>query len=355
MTLVHRLVEGHRHVARVLAHPHEGEAEDDLALAVGGRAAAADGVADGDLGDVADADRHAVVGLDDDVGDLLDGRGPADPLDQARLARPDDVAAADVLVVLPRGPAMTSSSVRPYLASFIGSACDLELLGEAAPGVDLGDPGHADEAGADDPILERAQLGQVDIGVTAREEVVVDLAQPGGDRPHRRPLDALRELRLAEPLVDLLAGEVDVGPVLEDGDDLREAELRDRADLLEPLQAPQRVLDGEGDEPLDLLGRQLGGDGVDLDLDRRRVGERVERQVDRRADAEDDEERGRARRTTKRFFRLNSIRALSMVGAPSLGCGLVAATGPDGALHDFGLEQERAVGDDLSGRASVPR
>ena len=41
---------------------HEAEAEDDLALAVGGDAAAADLVADGDLGHVADADRHAVVG-----------------------------------------------------------------------------------------------------------------------------------------------------------------------------------------------------------------------------------------------------------------------------------------------------
>ena len=52
-----------------------------------------------------------------------------------------------------------------------------------------------------------------------------------------------------------------------------------RADLLEALQAPEGVLDREGDLPLDLLGRELGGDGVDLDLDRRRVGEGVERQA----------------------------------------------------------------------------
>ena len=49
------------HVAGVLAHPHEGEAQDDLALAVGGHPAAADRVADADLGHVPDADRHAVV------------------------------------------------------------------------------------------------------------------------------------------------------------------------------------------------------------------------------------------------------------------------------------------------------
>ena len=59
------------------------------------------------------------------------------------------------------------------------------------------------------------------------------------------PGDALGELRLAEPLVDLLAGEVDVGPVLEDGDDLREAELRDRADLIEPLRPPSAYSTGK--------------------------------------------------------------------------------------------------------------
>ena len=185
---------------------------------------------------------------------------------------------------------MTSSSVSSYLASFAGSACDLELLREPAPGVDLGDPRHAPEPRPDDPILERPQLGQVVVGILAREEVVVDLAQPGGDRPHRRPLDALGQLGLAQAFVDLLAGEVDVGPVLEDGDDLREAELRDRADLLEPLQAAEGVLDGEGDLPLDLLGGELRGDRVDLDLDRGRVGEGVERQARRGPDAEGDED-----------------------------------------------------------------
>ena len=59
-----------------------------------------------------------------------------------------------------------------------------------------------------------------------------------------------------------------------------------------PLQASHRVLDREGDEPLDLLGRELGGDGVDLDLHRRRVGEGVERQAHGRADPDDDEEPG---------------------------------------------------------------
>ena len=67
------------HVAGVLAHPHVGDPEDHLAAAVGRDAAAADRVADADFGDVLDADRHAVLGLDDDLGDLLDGAGRPSP------------------------------------------------------------------------------------------------------------------------------------------------------------------------------------------------------------------------------------------------------------------------------------
>src|SRR4051794_25277914 len=52
--------------------------------------------------------------------------------------------------------------------------------------------------------------------------------------------------------------------------------------------------------------------------------------------------RRESKRTTKRFLRLKSMRAFNMGGAPS--GGLVATPGPDGALHDFGLEEVRAVG-----------
>ena len=99
---------------------------------------------------------------------------------------------------------------------------------------------------------------------------------------------------------------------LEDRDHLREPELRDRADLSQPLQAAEGVLDGEGDLPLDLLGRERGGDGVDLDLDRRRVGEGVQRQSRPRPDARATTRMPARSRTTNRFFRLNPIRALSI-------------------------------------------
>ena len=53
-----------------------------------------------DVGHVADANRHAVLGRDDDALDLLDVGGAAQALHEHRLRALADVAAADVAVVL---------------------------------------------------------------------------------------------------------------------------------------------------------------------------------------------------------------------------------------------------------------
>ena len=91
---------------------------------------------------------------------------------------------------------------------------DLELLLVAAPGVDLGDARHRAQLRLDDPVVDRAQLGER--LPCAGDDVVEDLAQARGDRAHLRPLDAGGQLDALQPLVDDLAGEVDVGAVLED-------------------------------------------------------------------------------------------------------------------------------------------
>ena len=91
----------------------------------------------------------------------------------------------------------------------------------------------------------------------------------------------------AQSFIDDLPGEVDVGPVLEVDDHLREAEFRDGADQLEPGQSAQHLLDGKGDLLLDLLGAERRGHAVDLDLHRRRVGESVNIQVPHRHHPED--------------------------------------------------------------------
>ena len=62
---------------------------------------------------------------------------------------------------------------------------------------------------------------------------------------------------------------------------------------LEPGQTAQHLLDGEGDLLLDLLRAEARGDGVDLHLNRRRVGESINVQVPHRHRPEDGEGRRR--------------------------------------------------------------
>ena len=177
------------------------------------------------------------------------------------------------------------------MASFGEVDLDLELLGEPAPGVDLGHAGDAPEPRADHPVLERPELGQVVLGVLAREEVVVDLAEARRHRAHRRPRDPLGELDLAQAFVDLLPGEVDVGARRS-----KMATTCERPNFeiertsSSPFRPPRAYSTGKVMQPLDLLGRELRGDGVDLHLHRGRVGEGVERQPDRGPDPEDDQD-----------------------------------------------------------------
>ncbi len=78
---------------------------------------------------------------------------------------------------------------------------------------------------------------------------------------------------------DELAGEIDVGAVLEDDRHLAEAVARQRAGVVELRQAAHRGLDREGDALLGLERRIAGRAGVDLDLDVGDVGHGVDRKA----------------------------------------------------------------------------
>ena len=82
-----------------------------------------------------------------------------------------------------------------------------------------------------------------------------DLAQPGGDGAKLGPRDARRQLNGLQALGDELPRAVDARVVVEGGHDLREAELGDRADVIEPGQAADGQFDGNGD----LLSRLPAG------------------------------------------------------------------------------------------------
>ena len=114
-----------------------------------------------DLGHVADADRHAVLGRDDDRLDLLDVRRAAEAVDEQRSALPARMLPPPTLRLFSSTASTTSSKVRPCLISRFGIDADLVLLLVAAPGVDLGHAGHGPQLGLDDPVVDRAQLGDV--------------------------------------------------------------------------------------------------------------------------------------------------------------------------------------------------
>src|SRR3546814_13403799 len=75
----------------------------------------------------------------------------------------------------------------------------------------------------------------------------------------------------------LLAGEVDVGAVLEYRRDLRQAVARDRAGVVESGETRERSLDREGDALFRLQRRVPGRFGIDLHLDVGDVGHRLDR------------------------------------------------------------------------------
>ena len=76
-----------------------------------------------------------------------------------------------------------------------------------------------------------------------------------------------------------MACEVQVRAVLEADDDLREAEFGNAAEFRQLRQARERLLDRRGDLPFHFLRPERRGHRVDLDLDGRRVRERVHVEV----------------------------------------------------------------------------
>src|SRR5262249_26378980 len=92
------------YVMAVLADQHEAKTEHRLAASVRRHGAKADGMTDTYVRQIADADRHAVLGRDGDVAKLLDAAGAGDAVDEVHLAGPLDVPAADVAVAVLQRP-----------------------------------------------------------------------------------------------------------------------------------------------------------------------------------------------------------------------------------------------------------
>ena len=274
---------------RVLAEAHDDDAADDFALAVELRRRRAAGpgrcatratsptrtgvprslALDGDLLDV--VHRLQVAAAAHHV--LAAGELEQPPLDVvvARLDRVDHVARRDLV------------RREPYRIEV-----DLVLLHEPADAGHFRHARHAREPAPQVPVLEAAQVGErVPPGVVD-ERVLEDPADAGRVGSDRR-VDALGQLAAdaLQVLDDAAARPVDVGAVLEDDVDVRDAEIGEAADRLHVRRRDERRDDRIGDLVLDQIGTAARPLGRDDHLHVRDVRHRVERRVQHRPDAPD--------------------------------------------------------------------
>ena len=91
---------------------------------------------------------------------------------------------------------------------------------------------------------------------------------------------------VAQAFINLIAGEIDIDMIVEDGRHLREAIARKGARVLKPGDSGKRGFDGKGHLPFDLLGREGRYKRVDLNLIVRDIGDGVDWKLLERPDAD---------------------------------------------------------------------
>ncbi len=294
--LGHARLHAVRDVLAVLALQHDDHAGHALAPAVARDGALAGHRANRHVRDIADVDRRALDGGDDDVPKVVHRLREPDAAHGVALGTVLDEPAAEGGVIVGQGLEHLPQGERIPL-ELPGIHQHLVLPRFAAPRVDLAHAAHRAQARADVPVVEgllRHRVGRV-----ALHQVLIDLAERGGHRPERR-VQPVRDpaARLEHPLVDELPGEIDRHGILEDDAHDREPGLGDGAHLFGARHAHDRGFDRVRDALLDLGGREAGRLGHDHDLVVGQVGKGLDGQVpvggdpgrDQGREAEQDEQ-----------------------------------------------------------------
>ena len=274
----------------VLAEALQRDAADGFAFAVELGDAAPLVRAQLDPGDVLQQHRRAVLGPERDLLQVLDALEVAMATDDVFGFGHLDRAAADVHVAGANG--VTDLRERDAVgAQALRIDDDLVLLREAADAGDLGHAGRLGDLVAGEPVLDRAQLGERFL--RALDDILIDPADAGGVGTERRR-HAGRQVLLGEVQVfeHAAARPVDVGAVLEDDVDERDAEVGEAPHGLGPRHADHRRRQRIGDLVLDHLRRLAGIFGVDDDLGIGEIRDGIERDVPDGIDAPGDQERG---------------------------------------------------------------
>ena len=282
-----------QHVVGVLGSAHHDDGGGDVVLVVAAGDAEARDVADGHVGNVLDSDGDAAGLVQDHVLDVLDvvalGQvvvatvvDQADAADVHRLLADGDLASADVDVgVAERGDHLRDGDVVGLQLAQVG--VDVELLGRAAPAVDLDDARHGQQPPRHHPVLDRAQVGQAEV-LGAYELVAIDLADQTGLLDLRdlvaRQVDVLlqvqRRLRVGREVVD---------PVLEGDAHERQAVERRRAYRVDARRRVQPDLHRDRVVLLHLLRGLAGRLRGDLQDHRSRIGVGLDVELEEGRDA----------------------------------------------------------------------
>src|SRR3984885_8232833 len=267
-------------VVGVLGSSHHHDGGGDVVIVISAPNAEPRPKTDGDAGDVLDLDRQAVHLGQDDVLDVLDlvalgdvvGAAAIDESDAADIDRllPDrDLTTADIDVgVTERGDELRDRDVVGFQLLQIG--IDIELLGHAAPGVDLHHTRNRQEAPGDDVIFQRAQIGQAEMRGTD-ELIAIDF-------PDQTRLLDLRDLvaRQVDVLLQTDRGlgqrEVEVGAISERDADERQAIERGRADVDDARRRVKADLHRDRVVFFHFLGGKTRRLRCDLQDDRGRIG-----------------------------------------------------------------------------------
>ncbi len=269
-----------QHIVGVVGPVHHDDRRGDVVIVVAPGDAEPRHVTDVDFGDVPDLDRDAVHLAEDDIVDVVDlvalgqivGAAVVDQPDAAdvdRLLADRNLAAADVDIgVAQRGDHLRDGEAVAF--ELVQVDIDIELLGRAAPAVDLDDPGHGEQAAQRDPILHRAQIGQSEmrrpddlVAIDFTDEARLLNARHLVPRQRHILLQAEGRLRIREVIIEA---------IFESDAYERQPVEGCRTNIIDPWRRIKPDLHRYRVVALHFLGREAGGLGGDFEDHRSGIG-----------------------------------------------------------------------------------
>ena len=165
----------------VLSHQHEAQSEHNFAFSVSSCGAAAYFMPFAHFTNITNSNWHAIMGVNNDITNLLQVSGETDTLDEVKLASLDQISTADAQIVrFESSEHIAQDKVVLHESGRVGK--HMVLLALAAPRVDLSNTRNGPKTWFDDPVVERCEFLKRVVG--ASDDVVIYFAQAGGNGAH---------------------------------------------------------------------------------------------------------------------------------------------------------------------------